>query len=75
MTGLKNSLLSQGYKEVPAAQAGPGDVWISNSEGHTELVASKGGKTLIGANGDSFQRISVDNSSGQQGGHFYKKVA
>ncbi len=72
---LENSLQRQGYKQVSRAQAQPGDVWISGSGGHTELVAEAGGRTLIGSNGSSYQRISEDRSSGMRGGRFYHKFA
>jgi|GEM_PF-739099 len=70
---LEQSLKKQGYVQVPREQSQPGDVWISDSGGHTELVAEAGGKTLIGSNGSSRQRISEDHSSGMKGGRFYHK--
>lgn len=45
---LKSALLSQGYK--PSSVGQPGDVWISNSGGHTEL--STGNNRTIGSNND-----------------------
>lgn len=72
---LEDSLKKQGYRQVPQDQAQPGDVWISASGGHTELVAEAGGRTLIGSNGSSYQRISEDHKSGQRGGRFYHKFA
>lgn len=67
---LEKSLLSQGYHEVPKDQAQPGDVWINDSRGHTEMVAEKGGKRLIGSNNDrpGHQVISLNSKSG---GHYY----
>ncbi|MGV8122138.1 MAG: peptidoglycan amidohydrolase family protein [Candidatus Xenobiia bacterium LiM19] len=70
---LEQSLKKQGYRQVPREQSQPGDVWISDSAGHTELVAEAGGKTLIGSNGSSRQKISEDHSSGMKGGRFYHK--
>ena len=57
---MEQELKKQGYVQVPASQAKPGDVWISNSRGHTELVATKGATRLIGSNnnGDSRQEIT-----------------
>jgi hypothetical protein len=72
---LESSLKQQGYKQVPRAQAQPGDVWISDSAGHTELVAAAGGKKLIGSNGSARQHVSIDTYSGMNGGRFYHKFA
>jgi cell wall-associated NlpC family hydrolase len=47
---FERSLRAQGYAQVPAGQAQPGDVWISNSRGHTELYAGNG--RTIGSNND-----------------------
>jgi hypothetical protein len=55
---MEQQLLKQGYRQIPASQAQPGDVWMNQSRGHVELVASAGAKTLIGSNGSSRQRIS-----------------
>jgi hypothetical protein len=49
---LENALKQQGYRQVPAAQAKPGDVWISKSRSHTELVTQPGGTRCIGSNND-----------------------
>jgi hypothetical protein len=69
---LEESLKKQGYVQVPKEQAQPGDVWISDSAGHTELVAEAGGKTLIGSNGSSYQKVSEDKSSGNSGRFYHK---
>jgi hypothetical protein len=45
---LRRALLSQGYRPTSVGQ--PGDVWISNSGGHTEL--STGNNRTIGSNND-----------------------
>ncbi len=71
---LEESLKKQGYVQVPREQSQPGDVWISDSAGHTELVAEAGGKTLIGSNGSEYQKVSEDKSSGMNGGRFYHKA-
>jgi len=64
-----------GLREVPREQAQPGDVWISNGNTHTELVAEAGGKALIGSNGSERQKVSIDRYSGMNGGKFYHKFA
>lgn len=59
--GLERALQQQGYRRVSAAQAKPGDVWISHSRSHTELVTAQGGTRTIGSNNNGvpgFQRIS-----------------
>lgn len=68
---LEKSLIAQGYKRVPKEQAKPGDVWISSSRGHTELVAEAGGKRLIGSNNDrpGHQVISMNNAGS---GYYYQ---
>lgn len=55
---FEKELQKQGYRQIPAAQAQPGDVWINHSRGHTELVATAGAKTLIGSNGSARQKVS-----------------
>jgi len=70
---LEESLKKQGYVQVSREQSQPGDVWISDSAGHTELVAEAGGKTLIGSNGSESQKVSEDKYSGTKGGRFYHK--
>ncbi len=70
---LEQSLQKQGYQQVPREKAQPGDVWISDSAGHTELVSEAGGKALIGSNGSSRQKVSEDRYSGMHGGRFYHK--
>jgi hypothetical protein len=49
---LEQSLLRQGWHQVPANMAQPGDVWIAHGRGHTELVSAPGGTRTIGANND-----------------------
>jgi hypothetical protein len=59
--GLERALQQQGYRRVSASQAKPGDVWISHSRSHTELVTAQGGTRTIGSNNNGvpgFQRIS-----------------
>jgi len=49
---MEQALIKQGYVQVPASQARPGDVWMNHSRGHTELVSAKGGTRTIGSNND-----------------------
>ncbi|MEQ8169161.1 MAG: peptidoglycan amidohydrolase family protein [Candidatus Eremiobacterota bacterium] len=51
---LEQSLLRQGYRRIPPEQARPGDVWINQSRGHTELVqgVQRGRVSTIGSNND-----------------------
>jgi hypothetical protein len=72
VVAFEKSLVSQGYERVPKEQARPGDVWISGSKGHTELVAEAGGNRLIGSNNDrpGHQVISYHNNP--QGGYYYQ---
>ena len=74
--GLEQALKQQGWKQVPASQAQPGDVWFNAKRGHTEIVEKAGNPpTLIGSNngGDSIQEVSEDRGSGR-GGVFYHKA-
>lgn len=48
--GLESALQKQGYVQIPASQAKPGDVWMGSDRGHTELVSGAGGTSLIGSN-------------------------
>ena len=50
--GLENALKQQGWRQIPAAQAKPGDVWMNHSRGHVELVTQAGGTKTIGSNND-----------------------
>jgi len=78
VSDLNNRLRAQGWHEVPASQAKPGDVWICNGahgESHTELVSSQsnGKVTLIGSNNHpnpSNQQINYDTSSASISGSF-----
>ncbi len=73
--GLESALKSQGWRQVSASEAQPGDVWFNASRGHTELVKSAGNPpTLIGSNngGDSIQEVTVDRSSGKSGVFYHK---
>lgn len=59
---FEQELKKQGYRQVPASQAKPGDVWINHSRGHTELVATAGATKLIGSNGSARQKVSEHNN-------------
>ena len=47
---LEQALVQQGYHQIDGSQAQPGDVWMSSSRSHTELVAAPGGTALLGSN-------------------------
>lgn len=57
---LEQGLRQEGYVRVPRHQSRPGDVWISSSRSHTEIVAEPGGRLLIGSNNNGrwFQTIT-----------------
>ncbi|MFN8614020.1 MAG: hypothetical protein U0931_41190 [Vulcanimicrobiota bacterium] len=71
---LEGALQRQGYRRVPAQQAKPGDVWISNSRSHTELVTAPGGRKTIGSNNirQGFQRISERDKNPGSGVYYSK---
>ncbi|MCA9778130.1 MAG: hypothetical protein KC800_15480 [Candidatus Eremiobacteraeota bacterium] len=71
---MEQELKKQGYVQVPASQAKPGDVWMSHSRSHTELVATKGATKLIGSNnnGDSRQEIT-EHANQPSSGIIYQK--
>ena len=70
---LEQSLKAQGYRQIPASQAQPGDVWINHSRGHTELVATAGARTLIGSNGDARQRVSEHQNNPGSGVYYSRR--
>ncbi|MBS2035745.1 hypothetical protein JST97_12210 [bacterium] len=47
---MEREFKREGIKQIPADQAMPGDVWISESRKHTELVSEAGGGMTIGSN-------------------------
>ncbi|MEQ8171483.1 MAG: peptidoglycan amidohydrolase family protein [Candidatus Eremiobacterota bacterium] len=51
---MEQSLIKQGYRQIPLNQAKAGDVWMNSSRGHTELVQGfqNGKLKLIGSNND-----------------------
>ncbi|MBN9420145.1 hypothetical protein ABS71_01850 [bacterium SCN 62-11] len=69
---LERALQKQGWQRVSAAEARPGDVWMSDS--HTELVTGRerGRPRLTGSNngGNSYQTISGHT---QASGRFYTR--
>ena len=69
---LEKALIKQGWQRVSAAEARPGDVWMSDS--HTELVTSTkhGLPRVTGSNngGNDFQTISGHT---QSSGRFYTR--
>ena len=68
---FEKSLQSQGYQMVSKENAKPGDVWISGSKGHTELVAEAGGNRLIGSNNDRPGHQVISEHVGPTGGYYY----
>lgn len=70
---FEQSLKKQGYRQVPAKQAKPGDVWISASRGHTELVATKGATRLIGSNNNGDHRQEITEHRTSAAGVIYQK--
>lgn len=69
---FEKELQKQGWVQVPAAQAKPGDVWINHSRGHTELVATQGATKLIGSNGSARQKVS-EHANNPSSGVIYQK--
>ncbi len=49
---MEKALIKQGWRQVPASQSKPGDVWMNHSRGHVELVTQAGGTRTIGSNND-----------------------
>lgn len=74
-SGLEAALQKQGYVQVSADQAQPGDVWFNPQRGHTELVKAAGNPpVLIGSNngGDNIQEVTTDSWSGRSGVFYHK---
>ncbi len=69
---FEKELQKQGWVQVPANQAKPGDVWINHSRGHTELVATAGATKLIGSNGSARQKVS-EHANNPSSGVIYQK--
>lgn len=69
---FEKELQKQGWVQVPANQAKPGDVWINHSRGHTELVATQGATKLIGSNGSARQKVS-EHANNPSSGVIYQK--
>ncbi|MBS2034243.1 hypothetical protein JST97_04605 [bacterium] len=69
---LEAALKKQGWKRVSPTEAGPGDVWVSDT--HTELVTGRRGHLplVTGSNngGRAYQTVS---SHLQQSGRFYTR--
>ena len=70
---LEQNLLKQGYHRIPAEQAKPGDVWMNESRGHTELVAAPGGKRLLGSNNDRPGHQVISEKPHNGGGVYYSR--
>ena len=56
---LQSALPKEGWKRIPANQARPGDLAITNRGNHIELVAANGGQRLIGSNNWGQTRQSI----------------
>ena len=56
---LRESLQEQGYSQIPAAEARPGDVFFANKGSHTELVTEAGGTRTIGSNNVTSDRQAI----------------
>lgn len=71
---LERRLRADGWHQVPAAQAQPGDVWLANSRKHTELVSQAGGTRTIGSNNvrQGLQVISEHAKNPNSGVYYHK---
>jgi hypothetical protein len=49
---MEKALIQQGWRQIPASQSKPGDVWMNHSRGHVEMVTQAGGTRTIGSNND-----------------------
>ena len=56
---LKESLQGQGFQQIPAAEAQPGDVFFAKKGSHTELVTEAGGTRTIGSNNVTSDRQAI----------------
>jgi hypothetical protein len=55
---MEGALQHQGWHPVSASRAMPGDVWVTSSDSHTEMVTHRGATQMIGANGTSVEVVS-----------------
>lgn len=71
---LREHLLADGWREIPGTEAKPGDVKISSSGGHTELVSEAGGTKTIGSNNvrTGYQEISERDNDPTKGTYYTK---
>jgi hypothetical protein len=72
---FKGDLQKQGWVQVSKGQSQPGDVAIIQGNGvsHTELVASAGAASAIGANGSSQESVSKNNLDWASGVTYWHK--
>ncbi len=56
---FKANLIEQGYSQIPASEARPGDVFFANKGSHTELVTEAGGARTIGSNNVEADRQAI----------------
>ncbi len=47
---MEKAFIEKGIEQIPASEAMPGDVWLSDKRNHTELVSEAGGEMTIGSN-------------------------
>lgn len=71
---LEQALKQQGWRQIPASQARPGDVWINHQRGHTELVSEAGGRRTIGSNNDRpGHQVISERAKNPSSGVYYTK--
>ena len=70
---MERSLVKQGYRRISAAEAKPGDVYITESRSHTELVAAPGATRLIGSNNDRPGHQVISEKPHNGSGVFYTR--
>lgn len=75
VTDLESALKQQGWHQISAAQAKPGDVWIAAGRTHVELVSGNGGRETIGSNNDrpGHQMVS-ERAKDPSSGVYYSKA-
>lgn len=72
---FERSLIAQGWHQVPYSKAQPGDVWINNSRGHTQLVSEGGGSMTIGSNNDRPMHQVINERPGYAAIVYHKNFA
>lgn len=72
---FEGQLAAQGWKRVTKSKAQPGDVWMNNSRGHTEMVTESGGAAFIGSNNDRPGHQVITEVPGYDGVFYHKNFA